>query len=119
MIPVGRFAITTEDIYTLDRCLQKGSRVKITYVNHNNDTYDIEDEDGRPIYSVWACSLTEEQGIDVKLRLIPNWHERNLICHFCGETRSVKYSMQVYNPIASNNVTEVCVCNKCALLNIK
>ena len=27
------------------------------------------------------------------MNIIPNWKERNLRCHFCGETRSVKYEI--------------------------
>lgn len=117
MIPVGSFAITTENIYTIDRCLQKGSRVRITNANEDHDTYDIEDENGRPIFGVWSCDLKAEVSTYVKFNLIPNWHEKNLRCHFCSETRSVKYTMNVYDPVISNKVTAICVCNKCVLLN--
>lgn len=47
--------------------------------------------------------------------LIPDWQTKNLRCHFCGETRSVKYSMEVHNPIIHDGPTKVAVCNKCAL----
>lgn len=71
MIPVGSSAITTEDIYTIDRCLKKGSRVKITYANDKDDTYDIEDKNGRQIFSVWSCSLKEEVSNTLRVVLQP------------------------------------------------
>ena len=40
---------------------------------------------------------------------------KKLRCYFCGETRSVKYEKEVFDPAVSNKPTEVCVCNKCAL----
>jgi hypothetical protein len=54
------------------------------------------------------------------LTLNPNWHKENLKCHFCGETRSVKYKTKIIiiDTIPNDEETEkeVCVCNKCALL---
>lgn len=49
------------------------------------------------------------------MKLIPDWSNKNLQCHFCGETKSVKYAMKILDPVVDNNPTEVCVCNKCAL----
>jgi transcription elongation factor Elf1 len=49
------------------------------------------------------------------MKLIPDWSNKNLQCHFCGATKSVKYTMEVLNPVVDNKPTEVCVCNKCAL----
>lgn len=55
----------------------------------------------------------------------PNWHKENLKCHFCGETRSVKYKTKILiiDTVPNNEETkmEVCICNKCALImtNIK
>ena len=51
---------------------------------------------------------------NVKFEIIPNWSKKNLRCHFCGETRSVKYKTTIVNPVVSNKPTEVCVCNACA-----
>lgn len=52
----------------------------------------------------------------------PNWHQENLKCHFCGETKSVKYKTKVFiiDTIPNDEETEkeVYVCNKCALLMI-
>lgn len=48
-----------------------------------------------------------------KFKLIPDWRQKNLKCYFCGETRSVKYSMTIFDP-ASNKEIKICVCNKCA-----
>lgn len=53
---------------------------------------------------------------------IPNWQYKNLKCYFCGETRSVKYIIDINDPIINNKCTEVFCCNKCALMratNIK
>lgn len=50
------------------------------------------------------------------MRLIPDWRNKKLRCHFCDETRSVKYAIKVFNPAIDNKPTEVCICNKCALL---
>ena len=49
------------------------------------------------------------------MKLIPDWRNKNLRCHFCGETRSVKYMMGIFDPVVDDKPTEVCVCNKCAL----
>ena len=50
----------------------------------------------------------------------PNWHTDNAKCHFCGETRSVKYKTKILliDSISSDEKKEkeVSVCNKCALL---
>ena len=50
----------------------------------------------------------------------PNWQNEKLECHFCGETRSVKYKTKiiVIDSIPNNEKQskEVCICNKCALL---
>lgn len=53
----------------------------------------------------------------MRFKLIPDWHEKNLKCHFYKETRSVKYSMMIYDPWSDNDdAIEVCVCNKCVSL---
>ena len=49
------------------------------------------------------------------MKYIENWQEKNLRCHYCGETRSVKYEKEIINPIIDSKPTKVCVCNKCAL----
>ena len=49
------------------------------------------------------------------MRLITDWKNKNLRCHFCNKTRSVKYAMKVFDPVVDSKPTEVCVCNKCAL----
>lgn len=49
------------------------------------------------------------------MELITNWRSKNLRCHFCGETRSVKYTKKIYDPVLDSKPTEICVCNKCAL----
>lgn len=49
------------------------------------------------------------------MRIIPNWQKKNLCCHFCGETRSVKYEIEVFDPVISDKSTFVCVCNRCVL----
>ena len=34
------------------------------------------------------------------MKLIENWKDKNLKCHFCGETRSVKYEALTLYPIS-------------------
>lgn len=50
------------------------------------------------------------------MKYLPDWQNKNLRCHFCGETRSVKYTVRIFDPVISERPTEVCCCNKCALL---
>ena len=56
------------------------------------------------------------------MKLIPNWQEKDLTCHFCGTKKSVKYKTKLIIidtlPLADETEREVCVCNKCALLSI-
>ena len=42
------------------------------------------------------------------MQLIPNWQDKNLECHFCKTTKSVKYAVYMGG-------TVVCACSKCAL----
>ena len=49
------------------------------------------------------------------MNIIPNWKERNLRCHFGGETRSVKYEIEVFDPVIDSKPNNVCICNMCAL----
>lgn len=50
----------------------------------------------------------------------PNWRLENSKCHFCGETRSVKYKTNVLVidmiPTGESLCYKVSVCNKCALI---
>lgn len=53
-----------------------------------------------------------------KIRPNPNWREnKNRCCCFCGETRSVKYLVDLPN-IYGERVLTVDACNRCALLLI-
>lgn len=52
------------------------------------------------------------------MRLIPNWQDRKLKCHFCGDTRSVKYEMKIHD-FESPIPKTVCVCSRCALTRNK
>lgn len=47
------------------------------------------------------------------MKIIPNWKEKKLRCHFCGETRSVKYTVYLEEYEFHDDVP---CCNKCALL---
>lgn len=51
--------------------------------------------------------------------IIPDWNKKNLKCYFCGETRSVKYEMEIFDPVQDNKPSKVCVCNRCVLFYIK
>lgn len=47
--------------------------------------------------------------------IIPTDKRKDCKCHFCGETRSVKYITEIINTI-DNKPTKVCCCNKCILI---
>lgn len=51
------------------------------------------------------------------MKIIPNWLNKLLKCHFCGTTKSVKYTIELHGAICDNKPLEVCVCNKCALIH--
>ena len=42
-------------------------------------------------------------------RLIPDWSKKNLVCHFCGTNKSVKYEKHI-------NGNKVYACNRCVLI---
>lgn len=46
------------------------------------------------------------------LKLIDNWQDKNLKCHFCGTTKSVKWEV-------STNGVVFCTCGKCLLRQIE
>lgn len=49
-----------------------------------------------------------------KYTMIDPSKRHNCRCHFCGETRSVKYSISVYDPtIRVDDRTHVACCNRC------
>lgn len=48
------------------------------------------------------------------LKLIDPKDRKKCRCHFCGTNLSVKYLVEIYDPVISNEKTFVCVCNKCA-----
>lgn len=50
-----------------------------------------------------------------EMKIIPNWQNKKLRCYLCGEKRSVKYEVEVFDTETSDKPTIVCVCNKCAL----
>lgn len=50
------------------------------------------------------------------MKYIPNWKDKKLTCHFCGEKRSVKYMVEVFDRFQEDEPFEVCACNKCALM---
>ena len=50
------------------------------------------------------------------MKIIPNWQDKLLWCYFCGETKSVKYIVELKGAICDNKRLEVCACNKCALI---
>nr|WP_290461275.1 ASCH/PUA domain-containing protein [Acutalibacter muris] len=51
------------------------------------------------------------------MKIIPEERRKNLRCYFCGDARSVKYSIKllVAEPVLSNHYEDVCCCNKCAI----
>ena len=61
-----------------------------------------------------------ERGKDMKvvrnsMKLIPGWRDKNLKCYFCGETRSVKYSIKIIHDDCIMH-RKVYACNRCALI---
>lgn len=51
----------------------------------------------------------------VNVKYNPKWREeKNNCCYFCGETRSVKYLVDLYN-INDERVLTVDACNRCVL----
>lgn len=48
--------------------------------------------------------------------LIPLEKRDKCRCHFCDETRSVKYITEIFDPVIDNEPTKVCCCNKCILI---
>lgn len=57
----------------------------------------------------------EEKSLIMRSKLINDWQNKNLKCHFCETTKSVKYSIKISDPVIDNKTTEVYVCNKCIL----
>jgi hypothetical protein len=50
------------------------------------------------------------------VRYNPNWtHRKNDCCYFCGETRSVKYIVNLFNENGERVLT-VDACNRCVPL---
>ena len=47
------------------------------------------------------------------MKLIPDWRNKNPRCHFCGETRSVKY--EVVTLVKNEGLKKVYACNSCVL----
>lgn len=50
------------------------------------------------------------------LQLIPIDKREGKRCYFCGTSLSVKYTMEINDPVISNKPSKVYCCNKCALL---
>ena len=54
--------------------------------------------------------------MEYKITLNPKWREsKNNCCYFCGETRSVKYLVDLPNIYGERALT-VDACNRCVLL---
>lgn len=53
------------------------------------------------------------------ISIIPVSQRDKCRCHFCGETRSVKYITEVIDLVVDNKPTQVCCCNKCILIGGK
>lgn len=51
------------------------------------------------------------------MKYIPNWQDKSLRCHFCGTTKSVKYTVELFGASCDDKRVEVCACNKCALIH--
>ena len=47
------------------------------------------------------------------MTLIFGWKEKKLQCHFCGQTKSVRYALRLKGE--DGQVNTVACCNKCVL----
>lgn len=47
------------------------------------------------------------------LNMIPLDKRQNYRCHFCGTNLSVKYIIEVFDPVIDTKPVKVCVCDKC------
>ena len=47
------------------------------------------------------------------MNYIPDWKNKKLRCHFCGETINVKYETEIFDPVVDSKPIKVCVCDKC------
>lgn len=54
----------------------------------------------------------------MNFEIIPNYQHKGLRCHFCGETRSVKYYVNI-SGLSDGKLSKVCACNKCVWNAIK
>ena len=74
-----------------------------------------------PDLKVCSCYMlhkkNDEYTQNFKTRFIPNWINKNLKCHFCGDTKSVKYEMKLANTESPGNFISVPVCNRCILFH--
>lgn len=52
------------------------------------------------------------------MKIIPAGLRQGLTCYFCGETRSVKYELEIHG-FTGDFPKTVCACNKCALTRNK
>lgn len=53
------------------------------------------------------------------IAFIPPDKRNNYRCFFCGETRSVKYVTEIFDPVIDDKKpTRVCACNKCVALRL-
>ena len=62
--------------------------------------------------------MTKEKEMLPSIQLIPGWQNEKLKCYFCGSTKSVKYTIEIFDPVIDDTkFSKVCVCNRCALLH--
>lgn len=50
------------------------------------------------------------------MKVIPIEKRNKYKCYFCGTTKSVKYIVKINDTIFSDKPSNVCCCNKCALV---
>lgn len=50
------------------------------------------------------------------VKLIADWKNKKLRCHFCGSEKSVKYEATIFDSNIDNKKSKICCCNKCALV---
>lgn len=51
------------------------------------------------------------------MKIISEKDRKKCRCYFCGETRSEKYIVEIFDPVVDSKPCEVTCCNKCAILH--
>lgn len=87
----------------------EGRRFSLTLKEIENPSVDICDDISQ---LKWHPGTTRQMN---GVYMIPTETRNQCRCYFCGETRSVKYLVEIMDPTIDSKPTKVCCCNKCIL----